>query len=284
MQAPETRWKLHGSTGLQRRPRHARPLRLPLRLTAHRRCRRHEEPARRQGRQPGRDVPPGHPRTARLHDQHRGLHRVYPVGSPAGPRRAAGDDRRRGARGRGRHRGRDGQALRQRGRPAAAVGALGRTRLDAGDDGHHPQPGPERRGRRRPGRPQRQRALRLGQLPPLHPDVRRRGDGAQTHLQGRARPLRGGDRCAEDATGRPARHGVERRRPPAAGAALQVADPLAPRARLPHRPLGAALGRGAGGVRELEQRARQGLPRAQRHPGVLGHGGQRAGDGVRQPR
>jgi pyruvate,orthophosphate dikinase len=73
------------------------------------------------------------------------------------------------------------------------------------------------------------------------------------------------------ATGRPARHGAERRRPPAAGAALQVTDPLAHRARLPHRPLGAALGRGAGGVRELEQRPRQGLPRAQRHPrGVWG--------------
>jgi hypothetical protein len=87
----------------------------------------------------------------------------------------------------------------------------------------------------------------------------------------------------KDATRRPARHRVERRRPEAAGAALQVTDPLAPRARLPHRPLGAALGRGAGGVRELEQRARQGLPRAERHPGVLGHGGERAGDGVRQP-
>jgi phosphoenolpyruvate synthase/pyruvate phosphate dikinase len=47
----------------------------------------------------------------------------------------------------------------------------------------------------------RQRALRLGQLPPLHPDVRRRGDGPQTHLQGRARPLRGHHRHAQGRNG-----------------------------------------------------------------------------------
>jgi pyruvate, orthophosphate dikinase len=37
------------------------------------------------------------------------------------------------------------------GRPAAAVGALRRARLDARHDGHHPQPRPQRRGRGGPG-------------------------------------------------------------------------------------------------------------------------------------
>ena len=42
-----------------------------------------------------------------------------------------------------------GQAARRPQRPAAGVGALGRACLDAGDDGHDPQPGAERRVGRR---------------------------------------------------------------------------------------------------------------------------------------
>jgi pyruvate,orthophosphate dikinase len=45
-----------------------------------------------------------------------------------------------------------GKKLRRLLRSAAALGALGRARLDAGHDGHHPQPRPQRRSRRRPGR------------------------------------------------------------------------------------------------------------------------------------
>ena len=45
---------------------------------------------------------------------------------------------------------------------------------------------------------------------------------------------------------------------------------------------GAALGRHRRRVRLLDERARHQVPRAARHPGELGHGGQRAGDGVRQ--
>ena len=68
-----------------------------------------------------------------------------------------------------------GKTLRRRGRSAARLGPLGRARVDAGDDGHRPQPRPQRR---RPSQglaaTSRRRALRLGQLSPLHPDVFRR--------------------------------------------------------------------------------------------------------------
>jgi hypothetical protein len=57
---------------------------------------------------------------------------------------------------------------------AARLGALGRARLDAGHDGHGAEPRPQRRDGRRPGQAVGRRALRLGQLSPLHPDVFRR--------------------------------------------------------------------------------------------------------------
>ena len=44
--------------------------------------------------------------------------------------------------------------------------------LHAGNDGHRPEPGPERGDAARSGRPDRQRAIWLGRLPPVHPDVR----------------------------------------------------------------------------------------------------------------
>ncbi len=136
---------------------------------------------------------------------------------------------------------------------------------------------------RGPGRQGRQRALRLGLVPPLRADVRRRGHGPEAGVEGRPRPLRGGDRDGQGKAGRAARHRARHRRPEGTGGALQGADPRAHRPRLPHRPLGAAVGRGGGGVRELEQRPRPRLPRAERHPAELGHGGQRAGHGLRQP-
>ena len=53
-----------------------------------------------------------------------------------------------------RARGEDGQAARRRRRPAARLGALGRAVLDAGDDGHRPQPRAQRRVGRRASRKQ----------------------------------------------------------------------------------------------------------------------------------
>ncbi len=60
---------------------------------------------------------------------------------------------------------------------AARRRPLRRARFHAGHDGHHPQPRPQRRDRRRAGQRHQERALRLGLLPPLHPDVWRRRHG-----------------------------------------------------------------------------------------------------------
>ena len=51
-------------------------------------------------------------------------------------------------------------------------------RFHARYDGYHPEPGPERRGGAGPGQADQQPPLCLRQLPPLYPDVLRRGDGA----------------------------------------------------------------------------------------------------------
>ena len=67
-----------------------------------------------------------------------------------------------------------GKQVRRRRRSAARLGPLGRARVDAGDDGHRPQPRPQRRDGAGPRRRLGRRALRLGQLSPLHPDVLRR--------------------------------------------------------------------------------------------------------------
>ena len=54
-----------------------------------------------------------------------------------------------------------GAQVRRRQASAAGVGALGRARLDAGHDGHGPQPRPQRRDGEGPRRGQRRSALRL---------------------------------------------------------------------------------------------------------------------------
>ena len=99
-----------------------------------------------------------------------------------------------------------GRRLRRRQQSAARLGPLRRARLDAGHDGHRPEPRPQRPhgagARQVVGR----RALRLGQLSPLHPDV----------LQRRARrrpPLfRGGARAQEGGSRRPHGHRPQVRR------------------------------------------------------------------------
>ena len=51
-------------------------------------------------------------------------------------------------------------------------------RFHARHDGYHPESGPERRVGAGPGQADQQPPLCLRQLPPLYPDVLRRGDGA----------------------------------------------------------------------------------------------------------
>ena len=66
-----------------------------------------------------------------------------------------------------------GRQPRRPGRSAAGLRALRREVLDAGDDGHGPEPRAERRVREGPREADRRRhAVRVRRLPPVHPDVR----------------------------------------------------------------------------------------------------------------
>ncbi len=163
-------------------------------------------PARRQGRGPRRDDQRGPARPARLHDHDRGLQRLL-LGGREAPGRPVG----RRARGGQGGRDADRQGVRQRRRPAPCQRPLGGEVLDARDDGHGPQPGPERGDAPRAGRPDRQRALRLGRLPAVHPDVRPDRDGRE----GRAlRPRARGGQGAPTAPRRtPTSRAADLRRP-----------------------------------------------------------------------
>ena len=70
------------------------------------------------------------------------------------------------------------QEVRRSREPPAGFRALRRPRLHARHDGHHPQPGPQRHRGGGPGQVHQQPPLCLRLLPPVHPDVLRRGDGA----------------------------------------------------------------------------------------------------------
>ncbi len=130
----------------------------------------------------------------------------------------------------------------------------------------------------------RQPALRLRLLPPLRQHVRRRRARLQRGRRHRGRRLRGPSRGDEGGEGRRARHGSHRRRPQAARRRVQGGGQGDHRRRLPRRPARAAVGRDQRRVRQLEQRPRRRLPPHVRHPRRLGHGGQRADDGLRQHR
>ena len=102
-----------------------------------------------------------------------------------------------------------GQEARRRLRPAAGLGAQRLEVLDAGHDGHDPQPGHERPlGRGLEGQ-DRQPALRQGQLPPLHPDVRQRR-ARDREGEVRARALRGQEEVQGEDRRRARREGARR--------------------------------------------------------------------------
>ena len=96
-------------------------------------------------------------------------------------------------------------------------------------------------------------------------------------------PFRGGARAQE---GGPRRQASTPTSPPTTGSAivdeLQEDRREAHRQAVPAGPARAALGRDRRGVRLVDEPARHHLPPPARHPGELGHRGQRAGDGVRQ--
>ena len=233
--------------------------------------RQDEGAARRQGGQPRRDVEPGPAGPAGLHDHDRGLLLLLRPRPPL-PRGPGAGGRRRGRR----DRARAGHEVRRSREPAPGLGALRRPGLDAGHDGHGAQPRPERPHGRGLGGAQRGPPLRLRQLPPLHPDVRRRGPGRGPLL------VRGGARGAEAGQGRPLRHRARRGGALTARQALQADRRQGHRQGLPAGPEGPALGCDRRRLRLLGDAARGHLPPPQRHRPRHGHGRERAGDGVRQ--
>ena len=122
-----------------------------------------------------------------------------------------------------------------------------------------------------------QRALRLRQLPPLHPDVRRRRAGR------RSRRVRGHPREPQEPQRPLARHRARRRRLARDHRRVQGGGGARDRQAVPAGHRRAAVGRHRRRVRLLAERARQDLSPPARHPRQLGHGRQRAGHGVRQP-
>ena len=258
---------------LQRDSKGARdhPLGLFLRRRRGRWRRQDEGPAGRQGRQPGGDERAGPAGAARPDHHHRGLRALL---------------RRRpqlslGAGGPGEHRpgqggGADRQGVRRCRQPAAGLGALRRAGVHAGHDGHGAEPGPQRRDGGGAGQAVGGPPLRLRQLPPVHPDVFQRGAGAG------ARPVRGDPGRSQGPAGGHRRHGACRVRLGEGGGRLQGRRGARTGPILSPGPARPALGRHRGGVRELDERAGQVLSPDARHPGELGHGGERAVDGVRQ--
>ena len=196
-----------------------------------------EAAARRQGREPRRDVPHRAAGASGLHHHHRGLHLLLRQQAhlSAGARSADGS-RRRGAR------AADRQEVRRPEEPAARLGPLRRARLDAGHDGHDPQPRPERPDRRGAGdaRPA---------TPRFAWDCYRRfvqmyGDvvlGVQKRAGRGSRAVRDGDPRAQARALSPGHRGHEAhgRRPEGAGRPLQ--------------------GAGQGARRQAVSRARRGI-------------------------
>ena len=90
-----------------------------------------------------------------------------------------------------------GKHARRSRRPAAGLVRSGREVLDAGDDGHRPEPRAERplgRGARQADR--RRRPVRARRVPPVHPDVRQDRDGrAGRRVRARARRGQGSARA-----------------------------------------------------------------------------------------
>ena len=223
----------------------------------------------------GLPVPPGFTITTEVCTYYYEHKRTYP--SALQPQMEAGVCR---------HRAADGEEVRRPEESAARVRALGRARLDAGDDGHDPQPRPQRPDGRGAGAQDRQRALRVGLLPPLRPDVRRRRARRAEGRRRRSRAVRDGDRGAQARALSPGHRGHEahRRRSEGARRALQGARQGARRPGLPGLAVGSADGRRRRGLRLLDERPRHRLPPQVQHPDRVGHRRQRAGDGLRQHR
>jgi hypothetical protein len=162
------------------------------------------------------------------------------------------------------------------GQPAARVGAFGRGRLDAGHDGHRPEPGSQRRGGRGPRAADGQPRFAYDayrRLINMFGDVVMGVDHhkfehafdkikKQVRREGRYRRSRGG-------------HGR-------AGRGLQGGLPLERGGSVPAEPVQAARALDRGGVQELGLEEGAEVPSAQPHHGSDRDRGERAGDGLRE--
>ena len=251
----------------------AREVCLFLRARQGRRQSHHEGPARRQRLGPCRDDERGPAGPARIHDLDRGLQHLLP-GEGEDSRRDRSRDRRTGQEAR-KGRRRDAGLDRE---PAAGLGALGREVLDAGHDGHDPQPRLERRGGRRIEAAHQQRPVCVRQLPPLHPDVRQRraGDSQGSSSSTSSKRQEGGRREAGHRSRRAGAAGRRRalqRRHPEGGRQVVSAGSARP-----------AQDVARCGLPILDESARHRVPAHLRYPRSYRHRRQRSDDGVRQHR
>ena len=141
-----------------------------------------------------------------------------------------------------------GPQARRPGRPAAGQRQVRGEVLHAGHDGHRPEHRPVGRVGAGPGQAGRQRAVRLGRLPPPAPDVRQDRPGRRWRaLRARPRRRQAGQGCQQ-------RPRPGRGRPAEPGRDVQGHHQDAGRARLPAGPEGAA-GPGHQGRVQLLERA-----------------------------
>ena len=171
--------------------------------------------------------------------------------------------------------------------PAARQRALGRAGVDARDDGHDPEPRPQRR---RPSRrSRRSRATRASRGTATAGSSRCTARSCSASSRASEHDEPPFDKILDDVKrkhranrdqdldrGRAARGRRARSRPKILRGHRRRAFPDDVR--------DAAVGRDRRRVPVVEQPARRRLPQDARHPGVDGHRGQRPGDGVRQPR
>ena len=170
-----------------------------------------------------------------------------------------------------------GKGFGNAGQPAPRERPLGRQVQHAGHDGHGPQPRPQRGHAARPHRPDRQRALRLGRLPALHPDVRAHRHGRRRRAL-RPRPRRRQARPRGRAwtpTSTPATCATS-------AAAYRDDRARGHRPRVPGGPLRAARPGHQGRLRLVVRQARPRLPREPEDRPRPGHRGQRRDHGLRQ--
>ena len=237
-----------------------------------------EEPARRQGRQPGRDGEHRPARAGRVHHHHRGLHLLLRTTARSCPKALDAEVR-------------------------AAIAKIEKVVGAKFGDPKNPLLVSCRSGARAsmPGMMDtvlniglndktveglveevRQRALRLGQLPPLramYGDVVLGMKPENKEITIRSRSSWTNKKQARGVK-------VDTELPADALKELVAEFKAAIKAKtgndFPDDPLRAALGRDRGRVRVVEERPRHRLPPAERHPARVGHGRQRPGDGVRQ--